>query len=67
MKLYHGSNQLIKTPRLMQPAHPLDFGAGFYATTNVEQSRDFAKKVTRWRGGTPAVTEYNLMKKARKR
>ncbi|MDR0811094.1 MAG: DUF3990 domain-containing protein [Paludibacter sp.] len=58
MELYHGSNQIIKTPKLLIPTHPLDFGAGFYATTNREQSVAFAQKVVKWRGGSAVVNTY---------
>jgi hypothetical protein len=60
MRLYHGSNQIIDRPRVLMPTHPLDFGAGFYATTNFDQAAAFAKKVTRWRQGTPVVNVYNF-------
>jgi len=45
MTLYHGSDQIIETPTLRPPARTLDFGAGFYTTTNKEQAADFAVKV----------------------
>jgi hypothetical protein len=45
MTLYHGSDQIIKTPELRSPARTLDFGAGFYTTTNKEQAINFAVKV----------------------
>ena len=45
MTLYHGSDQIIKTPELRPPARTLDFGPGFYTTTNKEQAADFAVKV----------------------
>ncbi|MDR0969338.1 MAG: DUF3990 domain-containing protein, partial [Lentimicrobiaceae bacterium] len=60
MELYHGSNQIIESPKLLKPTHPLDFGAGFYATTNREQAVAFAKKVMRWRGGTAVLNVYSL-------
>jgi rRNA processing protein Gar1 len=58
MELYHGSNQIIDSPKLLAPTHPLDFGAGFYATTNLEQAIAFTKKVVRWRGGNAVVNTY---------
>jgi len=45
MTLYHGSDQIIKTPELRSPTRTLDFGAGFYTTTNKEQAVNFAVKV----------------------
>jgi len=45
MPVYHGSDVLVEIPRIMQPVRALDFGAGFYTTTNEEQAKSFAKKV----------------------
>ena len=56
MLLYHGSNLIVNEPRLLAGQRPLDFGAGFYTTTNMEQARDFAQKVVRrsFKQGLPA-------------
>ncbi|MDR1195641.1 MAG: DUF3990 domain-containing protein [Endomicrobium sp.] len=62
MKLYHGSNQIILQPRLLKPTHPMDFGQGFYTTTNYAQAAAFAKKIVKWRGGTETVSIYELGK-----
>jgi len=45
MTLYHGSDQIIKAPELRSSTRTLDFGAGFYTTTNKEQAINFAVKV----------------------
>ena len=45
MTLYHGSDQIITTPELRLSVKTLDFGQGFYTTTNKEQAMDFANKV----------------------
>jgi tRNA A-37 threonylcarbamoyl transferase component Bud32 len=45
MTLYHGSDQIIKTPQLRHSDRTLDFGLGFYTTTNKEQAKNFAVKV----------------------
>ena len=45
MPLYHGSDQIIKTPELRTSTRTLDFGSGFYTTTNKEQAETFAVKV----------------------
>ncbi|GAB6011694.1 DUF3990 domain-containing protein [Viscerimonas tarda] len=55
MELYHGSNQIITQSQLLAATHPLDFGAGFYATTNFEQAMAFAKKIIQWRGGRAVI------------
>jgi len=44
MTLYHGSDQIIKTPELRPSTRTLDFGSGFYTTTNKEQAVNFAVK-----------------------
>ena len=40
MKLYHGSLQIVREPRIMERAsyRPLDFGTGFYATSSRDQA-----------------------------
>jgi hypothetical protein len=45
MTLYHGIDQIIKTPELRPSTRTLDFGVGFYTTTNKEQAVNFAVKV----------------------
>ena len=45
MTLYHGSDQIIKIPKLRPSIRTLDFGPGFYTTTNKEQAVNFAVKV----------------------
>ncbi|MDR2577872.1 MAG: DUF3990 domain-containing protein [Chitinispirillales bacterium] len=37
MELYHGSNQVVEYPKVLQQTHPMDFGGGFYTTTNYAQ------------------------------
>lgn len=40
MRLFHGSLQIVREPRIMERAsyRPLDFGTGFYATSSREQA-----------------------------
>jgi hypothetical protein len=45
MTLYHGSTVIAKTPELRYSIRALDFGKGFYTTTNEEQAIQFARKV----------------------
>jgi len=45
MTLYHGSDQIIKTPELRPSIRALDFGPGFYTTTDKDQAVNFAAKV----------------------
>lgn len=46
MILYHGSNMTVEKPRLIKQNRYLDFGFGFYTTTNRDQAVNFAQKVT---------------------
>ena len=49
MILYHGSNLVVSEPKLIQQNRFLDFGFGFYTTTNKVQAISFADKVTKRR------------------
>ena len=60
MILYHGSNTVVEMPRLIEQNRFLDFGYGFYTTTNKAQAENFAKKVVVRRGGTPTVNMYEI-------
>lgn len=46
MILYHGSNVIVSEPKLIEQNRFLDFGFGFYTTTNKMQAIGFAEKVT---------------------
>lgn len=45
MLLYHGSDTVISSPRILKPNRALDFWRGFYTTLNEEQAQNFALKV----------------------
>lgn len=60
MILYHGSNTIVEKPRLIEQNRFLDFGYGFYTTTNKSQAESFAKKVVVRRGGAPTVNIYEI-------
>ncbi len=45
MIIYHGSDVVVKKPILIEARRTLDFGAGFYTTTNKKQAVSFAHKV----------------------
>lgn len=61
MILFHGSNLAVSEPRLVAQNRFLDFGYGFYTTTNRSQAVSFADKVTkRRREGSPTVSIYAL-------
>ncbi len=38
MILYHGSNMIVEQPKILQSERMLDFGTGFYTTSNKEQA-----------------------------
>lgn len=42
MKLYHGSTEIIHQPLILDSQRLLDFGKGFYTTTNAEQAKSWA-------------------------
>jgi hypothetical protein len=65
MKVFHGSNVIVENPKLLRPNRTLDFGSGFYTTTNRQQAEDFARKVydrefLRGAGGGRFVSIYNV-------
>lgn len=61
MILYHGSNVVVSKPRLIEQNRFLDFGFGFYTTTNKVQAVGFADKVTKRRKeGKKAVSIYEI-------
>lgn len=60
MILYHGSNMIVERPKLIQQNRFLDFGYGFYTTTNYNQAESFAKKVVVRRGGKSIVNVYQF-------
>jgi len=62
MKLYHGSNIVVQKPVILENQRLLDFGKGFYVTTNVNQAERWALIKQRRSGGeTKAiVTVYEI-------
>lgn len=61
MIVYHGSDIVVEKPILIKPKHTLDFGAGFYTTTNKKQAVSFAHKVMlRNDSKTKAVSSYEI-------
>ena len=61
MIIYHGSNVTVSEPKLVIQNRFLDFGYGFYTTTNKVQAIGFADKVTKRRKeGTPTVSIYEI-------
>ena len=63
MKLYHGSTAIVEKPRILEAQRLLDFGKGFYTTTNREQAERWAI-IKQKRMGEIAksfVTEYEFL------
>lgn len=61
MILYHGSNVVVSEPKLIQQNRFLDFGFGFYTTTNKMQAIGFADKVyKRRKDGGRIVSVYEI-------
>ena len=59
MYLYHGSNVVVKNPEIRQSNRALDFGTGFYLTSNFDQAKKWADVITLRRGeGTAFVSSY---------
>ena len=61
MILYHGSNIAVETPRLIPSKRLLDFGSGFYLTSDFEQAKKWAKRTANNRGeGLPIVSVFEV-------
>lgn len=61
MIVYHGCNLAVDVPKLIAQNRFLDFGYGFYTTTNKLQSINFAEKVYRRKNeGTKQVSIYEI-------
>lgn len=44
MKLYHGSLEIVRNPKILLPNRTLDYGAGFYTTTSFGQAERWVKR-----------------------
>ena len=61
MLVYHGSNLVVEEPRLIKQNRFLDFGYGFYTTTNKIQAISFADRVyKRKQDGIRQVSIYDV-------
>ncbi len=59
MRLYHGSDQVVEKPLILEPNRAMDFGKGFYVTESEEQATRWARTVMERRGSEHAhVSEY---------
>lgn len=55
MTLYHGSNIKVNSPKLLKTQRSLDFGKGFYTTSDFEQARKWAERTARIRASGEAI------------
>ena len=61
MILFHGSTVVVKHPKIIKQNRFLDFGFGFYTTTNKDQAISFAEKVYKVRNsGDKIVNIYEI-------
>ncbi len=61
MRLYHGSYVEVRVPRLLKVQRELDFGKGFYTTSDLEQATKWAKRTAlRLRQERSCVSVYEL-------
>jgi len=61
MIIYHGSDVIVTRPALLTSKRTLDFGTGFYTTTNKNQAISFSQKVMRRNDSqTKAVSMYEF-------
>ncbi len=70
MKLYHGSTEIVEFPAIFEKQRLLDFGKGFYTTTNKKQAERWAliKQTREGLNAKAYVSVYkfndNLLKKS---
>ena len=63
MRLYHGSNQIIRQPNLLKGRKFLDFGCGFYLSDEKNQAENRAKSaVLFFEEGEPTVNIFEWTK-----
>jgi len=56
MKVYHGSTICVSEPKLLSASRRLDFGSGFYTTTDLRQAKRWAQiKMLRVQSDTAIV------------
>lgn len=61
MLLYYGSNVTVEKPNIIQSERTLDFGTGFYLTTDFEQAKRWAILTTsRKKEGIPTVNVFEI-------
>lgn len=61
MILYHGSNVEVNKPKIIKSKRALDFGIGFYLTSDFEQAQKWAvRTASRRETGDPIVSVFDV-------
>ena len=61
MKLYHGSNVQVREPKILESVRTLDFGTGFYLTSDYEQAKKWAiLKQKRNNSGAALISVFEI-------
>jgi hypothetical protein len=61
LTLYHGSNTKITEPKIITSKRLLDFGTGFYLTSDFEQAQKWAIRTTNRREeGVPTISVFQI-------
>ncbi len=60
MILYHGSNTIVRQPRIVEPNRTLDYGSGFYTTCAEKQAYDWALRKLQTSDQCNYVNRYEL-------
>lgn len=58
MILYHGSNVIVKQPRIIKDKGTKDFGFAFYLTSLKQQAEKLAKRKAHVFGGKPTISVF---------
>ncbi len=59
--LFHGGNDIIKSPEIREPNRTLDFGKGFYLTSSRPQARDWVvRRIKNDRIESGYINEYEV-------
>ena len=64
MILYHGSHVEVRNPQLLQNQRELDFGKGFYTTTDFEQAKAWARRTAKIRKSAEACQRLHVRRRA---
>lgn len=60
MRLYHGSIEIVEFPEILKPNRTLDYGSGFYTTTDYDQAEQWARRRLRKSNSKAFVNIYEV-------